>query len=172
MPIFATLDALDLYMTKVVNKQIASEVQKIGVEVMNDVIMDTVYANPSHMSGGNGYVNTYGLMDKSIASTKEYGNGIINTGQLVEIEIKPDGEYPNMYGDVRNNNDMIVEWLTYRKKGGFYNGRPIKPQNYQMFDKAMGRLLKGKMLKNKIAEYLKSRGYVISKTSNKGDDDE
>jgi hypothetical protein len=41
-----------------------------------------------------------------------------------------------------------------------------------MFDKAMGKLLKGKMLKKKVTEYLKSRGYVISKTSNKGDDSE
>jgi hypothetical protein len=171
MPIFATLDALDLYMVKVVNKQIASEVQKIGVDVMNDVIAETIYANPSHMRL-SGYQNTYGMMNKAQSNTKEYGNGVINTGQLVEVEIKPDGDYPNMYGDVRNNNDMIIEWLTYRKKGGFYNSRPIKPQNYQMFDKAMGKLLKGSMLKKKVTEYLKSRGYVISKTSNKGDDSE
>jgi hypothetical protein len=118
MPIFATLDALDLYMVKVVNKQIASEVQKIGVDVMNDVIAETIYANPSHMRL-SGYENTYGMMNKAQSSTKEYGNGVINTGQLVEIEIKPDGDYPNMYGETRDNKDMIVEWLPDRKKGGF-----------------------------------------------------
>lgn len=162
MPVFSTFSALNFYVVNVTNKEIANQVKKIAVEKMNEVIAETIYANPSHMRLSN-YENTYGMMDRAQANIYSYGNGVVNTGTMVDIDINPVGEYPNMYGTPRNNNDMIVGWLNQRKSGGYYNSRPVKPPNYNMFNKAKLKLTQGGYLKKEIIKYLKSKRYVISK---------
>jgi hypothetical protein len=49
MPIFKTLQAIDAYIINVTNKEIAEHASKLAVKVMNEVIEDTVYRNPSHL---------------------------------------------------------------------------------------------------------------------------
>jgi hypothetical protein len=168
MPIFNTLKALDNYIVNVTNKEIAEHSSRLAVNLMNEVIIETIYKNPSHMKGGI-YENTYGMLDKATATINRYGSGIDNTGTSVDITINPDGEYPNMYGDVRNNNDMIVSWLNHRAKGGYYNSRPIKPQNYDMFGKLNIKLTSDRRLKTYIQNFLRAKGYVISKRSFKNE---
>jgi hypothetical protein len=167
MPIFDTLSQLDNYIINVTNKEIADYAGKLAVRITNEVILDTVYHNPSSFRGGS-YENTYGLMDSATSNIYRYGSGVVDTGQMVDVTITPKGDYPShpLYTSLNNNNnDKIVEWLNYRTKGGMYKGFSMKPPNYLIFDKARARLVEGGLLKSYVQNFLKARSYVISKRS-------
>jgi hypothetical protein len=107
-------------------------------------------------------------MDGAVSETYRYGNGVINTGQMVDVKIQPKGDYPShpLHTSLNNNNnDKIVEWLDYRKKGGMYKGFPMKPPNYKMFDKARIKLVEGGRLKSYIQNFLRAKRYAVSKRS-------
>lgn len=169
MPIFETLSEIENYIVNVTNKEVAEHASKLAIKVMNEVIEDTVYKNPSHMRGGT-YENTYGLMDNAVADIYRYGSGIINTGQMIDVGIIPNGDYPSQpgYGEqYGNNNARIVEWLNYRTNGGMYKGFPMKAPNHKMFDLAKARLMEGGRLKSYVQNFLRSKQYVVSKRTYK-----
>lgn len=167
MPIFDTIDEVNAYILTVTIPEVTEVVSELGKEVLNEMVEKTVYNEPS-VAWGKQYKNTFGLRDNANSQISTYGKA--NVASRVHLFINPDGDYPSFYLDKGslNNNNKIVEWLDYRKRGGWYKGWKMKPPNHRFFEKTAQKLLSGGLLKKTVQDKLKSLGYVISRTLTSG----
>ena len=159
MPVFGTLSQLDTYVKKVtIERTIVPLVEVISKEKLNNRVESEIYKKSA---GSNDfYSNTFGLRNAATSTKTKYGNGT-----HVETHVQPKGKYTSYYGK-EDITDMIVEWLNNDHKNGFYKGYEISGKGRGFIEKAQKDLTVGGELKKRISNALKTRGYVISRSSN------
>lgn len=163
MPLFETLDEIEVYVKGTTIPEISKIVKIVGKEVLNERVEKEVYDNVALNTGftEDFYENTFGLREASEASETNYVDVMEGSGLLIDIYLNPKSKYTAFYGG-QDVTDKIVQFLDMGHKG-YYKNLTIDYEGRHFFDKAFNDLTKGGKLKKRITEYLKKMGYVISR---------
>ena len=162
MPIFNSIELLDLYIKEVVLPEIASIAADDVEFLLNETVEETVYSN-INLVDTEYYQHTFGLRDSAKISMS-YDNGEYGA----DVYVAPKSEYPSYYSGNENNKDNIVGWLNDGHKG-FYKNSEVDYQGRSFIERTFKKMFAGSRVKKTVQNALKLRGYVISRTPTEKD---